>query len=134
MLRWYRGDHRRHWPVLVGIIFSPMPAFIWLRLSLSERCSPCVTEEDNRSLRCCTRPCNAPCPQFAHWTSPAIFSDTKPFLSFVARELIPLCIVSNVDRVDLEQAISFHDLHFEHIVTSDDVQFYKLAQRCLRRH
>ncbi len=64
-------------------------------------------------------------PQFAHWTSPGIFPDTKPFLSYVAREPIPLCIVSNVDRVDLEQAISFHDLHLEHIVTSDDVQSYK---------
>lgn len=64
-------------------------------------------------------------PQFAHWASPAIFPDTKPFLDYLARSGIPVCIVSNIDRVDLEQAIAFHGLYFDHIVTSDDVQSYK---------
>lgn len=64
-------------------------------------------------------------PQFAHWTSPTIFLDTRPFLDFVERTGIPVCIVSNIDRVDLEQAIAFHGLHFDHVVTSDDVASYK---------
>ncbi len=64
-------------------------------------------------------------PQFAHWVAPTIFPDTKPFLHYVEKQHIPVCIVSNIDRVDLEQAISFHNLEFEHIVTSDDVRSYK---------
>lgn len=64
-------------------------------------------------------------PQFAHWAAPAVFSDTRPFLDYVASTGRPTCIVSNIDRIDLEQAINVHGLHFDYIVTSDDVQSYK---------
>lgn len=64
-------------------------------------------------------------PQFAHWAMPGIFPDTRPFLDVVASSNMPVCIVSNIDRIDIERAISFHNLYFDHIVTSDDVQSYK---------
>lgn len=64
-------------------------------------------------------------PQFAHWVSPAIFPDTKPFLEYLSQANVPVCIVSNIDRVDLEAALKYLDLHFEHVITSDDVKSYK---------
>jgi len=63
--------------------------------------------------------------QFDHWIAPPIFPDTKPFLDDLAQSDIPVCIVSNIDRADLELAIAFHGLRFEHIITSDDVRSYK---------
>lgn len=63
--------------------------------------------------------------QFVHWTSPPIFPDTRPFLDYVAMQRLPVCIVSNIDRADIEQAIRFHDFRFEHLVTSDDARAYK---------
>ena len=59
---------------------------------------------------------------FSHWTAPGIFADTKPFL---AQNTRPICIVSNIDRSDILQAIHFHGLHFEHLVTSEDAASYK---------
>lgn len=66
--------------------------------------------------------------QHDHWGAPPIFADTKPFLSFVAQASIPVCIVSNIDRIDLEKALVYHGLNFENIVTSDDVKAYKPRQ------
>lgn len=60
--------------------------------------------------------------QFAHWIAPPIFPDTRPFLEALP---VPVCVVSNIDRADVEAAIAFHDLPIEHLVTSDDAQAYK---------
>jgi 2-haloacid dehalogenase/putative hydrolase of the HAD superfamily len=59
---------------------------------------------------------------FAYWQAPAIFDNTKIFLS---RLRIPMCIVSNIDRSDIECAIRHHNLEIENIVTSEDVRSYK---------
>lgn len=63
--------------------------------------------------------------QFNHWISPPIFPDASPFMEYLVERHIPVCIVSNIDRADLEQAIGLHGLRVDHIVTSDDVRSYK---------
>jgi 2-haloacid dehalogenase len=60
--------------------------------------------------------------QFDHWRRPPLFEDAREFL---ARIDIPMCIVSNIDRADLEAALDYHDLAFDYVVTSEDVKSYK---------
>jgi 2-haloacid dehalogenase len=60
--------------------------------------------------------------QFAHWRQPPLFDDAREFL---ARIEMPVCVVSNIDRADLEAALHYHGLAFNHVVTSEDVQSYK---------
>jgi 2-haloacid dehalogenase len=60
--------------------------------------------------------------QFDYWRRPDLCSDTRPFLDDLR---VPLCVVSNIDRPDLEAAIAYHALEFDHVVTSDDVCSYK---------
>lgn len=38
---------------------------------------------------------------------------------------IPVCVLSNIDRTDIEAAISLHGLRFHGLVTSDDAKAYK---------
>ena len=59
---------------------------------------------------------------FSHWVKPDIFEDTFPFLN---QNRLPVCIVSNIDRNDILQAMSFHGMIFENIVTSEDAKSYK---------
>jgi len=59
---------------------------------------------------------------FGYWVKPEIFEDTFPFLS---RNTLPVCIVSNIDRNDILQAINFHHMNFDGIVTSEDAKSYK---------
>ena len=60
--------------------------------------------------------------QFDYWQRPHLCSDARQFLDGLR---VPLCVVSNIDRVDLEAAIAHHSFEFDHVVTSDDVCFYK---------
>lgn len=59
---------------------------------------------------------------FAYWRQPPIFPDAEAFLHQIAR---PVCIVSNIDRPDIEAAIDHHDLTVELLVTSEDARAYK---------
>ncbi len=59
---------------------------------------------------------------FQHWCQPPSFEDALDFLGAVD---VPVVVVSNIDRVDLEAAIAFHGLSFEAVITSDDVRSYK---------
>ena len=59
---------------------------------------------------------------FDHWQRPSIFVDAVQFLQVVNR---PVVIVSNIDRADIDAAIAHHGLHFDHVVTSEDVRSYK---------
>ena len=63
--------------------------------------------------------------QFTNWVAPTLYPDSRPFLDFLNRQQRPVCLVSNIDRHDLEQALALHDLRFDHLVTSDDVSAYK---------
>ncbi len=61
-------------------------------------------------------------PLFAYWERPPIFDDAIHFLDSVD---IPVVVVSNIDRCDIETAIDHHGLAFEHVITSEDVRSYK---------
>ncbi|MEU8328638.1 HAD family hydrolase [Micromonospora sp. NPDC048839] len=60
--------------------------------------------------------------QFAYWQSPPLRPGTREFLS---RVTVPICVVSDVDRADLDAAMAHHDLTFTAVVTSEDVRAYK---------
>ncbi|BDU50411.1 HAD family hydrolase [Haliovirga abyssi] len=59
---------------------------------------------------------------FNHWQRPKIFEDTKKFIESVN---VPICVVSNIDRVDINNAIKFHNLKFDCVLTSEDAKSYK---------
>jgi len=59
---------------------------------------------------------------FEYWVNPDIFPETKEFLY---KNSLPVCVVSNIDRKDLHEAISYHGLSFDAIVTSEDAKSYK---------
>jgi 2-haloacid dehalogenase len=60
--------------------------------------------------------------QFDCWRHLPLFDDAMGFLSCVQ---IPVCIVSGIDRADLEAAIDHHRLTFARVVTGEDVRSYK---------
>ncbi|MEU8283928.1 HAD family hydrolase [Micromonospora sp. NPDC048905] len=60
--------------------------------------------------------------QFAYWQSPPLRPGTREFL---ARATVPICVVSDVDRADLDAATAHHSLTFAAVVTSEDVRAYK---------
>jgi 2-haloacid dehalogenase/putative hydrolase of the HAD superfamily len=60
--------------------------------------------------------------QFRYWRSPPLRPGTREFLS---RVTVPICVVSDVDRNDLEAAMTHHGLAFTAVVTSEDVGAYK---------
>jgi 2-haloacid dehalogenase/putative hydrolase of the HAD superfamily len=60
--------------------------------------------------------------QFDFWQRPPLYDDAKEFL---ARVELPICIVSNIDRADLEQAMEHHAIAADHVITSEDVRSYK---------
>ncbi|MCP4100601.1 MAG: HAD family hydrolase [Lentisphaerae bacterium] len=61
-------------------------------------------------------------PLFAHWERPPIFEDATRFLAGLD---LPVVVLSNIDRVDIETAIAHHNLTFDHVITSEDVRSYK---------
>jgi 2-haloacid dehalogenase/putative hydrolase of the HAD superfamily len=66
----------------------------------------------------------------AHWRRPPPLGDAQEFL---ARLDVPVCIVSNIDRADLDAALRHHGLAFDHVVASDDVRSYKPRPEMFRR-
>lgn len=63
--------------------------------------------------------------QFAQWQEPKLFSETKAFLDWISKAKIPVCVISNIDRSDIEAALRFNGISLQHIITSDDVRAYK---------
>jgi 2-haloacid dehalogenase/putative hydrolase of the HAD superfamily len=59
---------------------------------------------------------------FAYWQRPPLLPDAMDFLATLNR---PVCIVSNIDRQDLETALAHHDIRVDLSVTSEDVRAYK---------
>jgi 2-haloacid dehalogenase len=68
--------------------------------------------------------------QFAYWRKPPMRAGSRAFLE--ACEL-PICLVSNIDRDDLEAALEYHGLTFTAVVTSDDARAYKPAPAMFAR-
>lgn len=61
-------------------------------------------------------------PQFDFWRSPALFADSLPFLQQAG---VPVCVVSNIDRADVQAALDLHRLPVDAVVTSEDARAYK---------
>lgn len=65
--------------------------------------------------------------QFAYWGKPNLHPDAAHFL---ATSTLPVCVVSNIDRADLESALDFHNLDLPYVVTSEDARSYKPQPEC----
>ncbi|MFC6333022.1 HAD family hydrolase [Paenibacillus septentrionalis] len=61
--------------------------------------------------------------QFEHWSRPKGYDDTMPFLQ--ALKGVSVFILSNIDTSDLIQAMDYHDITADGIITSEDVRSYK---------
>lgn len=59
---------------------------------------------------------------FEYWVKPPAFEESKEFF---AKCSLPIYIVSNIDRLDIEKAIKFHCLTPTKIFTSEDAKSYK---------
>ena len=66
---------------------------------------------------------------FEYWQKPEIFPETKNFLNQIQ---LPICIVSNIDRADIESAINHHNLKFDIVITSQDAKSYKPREEIFR--
>jgi 2-haloacid dehalogenase len=61
-------------------------------------------------------------PQLAYWGRPHLYDDSRDVLAALD---VPVCVLSNIDRVDVVAAIAHHGLPLPIVVTSDDVGAYK---------
>jgi 2-haloacid dehalogenase/putative hydrolase of the HAD superfamily len=59
---------------------------------------------------------------FEHWSSAAAFDDASAFLDQVT---LPVVVLSNIDRHDVDAAIAHHGMSFAAVVTSEDAGAYK---------
>lgn len=66
---------------------------------------------------------------FKHWQKPPIFPEIKEFF---VRCPIPVCILSNADRHDIDSAIGFHRMKPDLVVCSEDVHAYKPRSEMFR--
>jgi len=60
--------------------------------------------------------------QFEYWRNPKLFNDSMFFLENIK---IPVIIVSNIDRNEIEEAIVKNNICVKNIVTSEDALYYK---------
>jgi 2-haloacid dehalogenase len=68
--------------------------------------------------------------QVRFWRTAPLRPGTRAFLDSVD---IPICVVSNTDRADLDAVLAYHGLSFAAVVTSEDVGAYKPAPQMFRR-
>jgi 2-haloalkanoic acid dehalogenase type II len=61
-------------------------------------------------------------PIFMHWQAPGAYPDA---VEFIRRLTTPVCIVSNVDDLDLHAAMNSQGWTFSHVVTSEQCRAYK---------
>lgn len=59
---------------------------------------------------------------YEYWVRPPLFDETRAFLDALT---VPTCVVSNIDRSDIESAIQYNRLSFAHVITSEDARSYK---------
>ena len=69
-------------------------------------------------------------PLFAHWREPDAFAESAAFLRNCP---LPVCLVSNIDRADLDAALTHNGWRFENIVTSEECRAYKPRPEMFRR-
>lgn len=63
--------------------------------------------------------------QYAHWRRPPLFDDARGFLDALEEANIPVCIVSNIDRDEVTEAMESHGISIDRVITSEDVEAYK---------
>jgi 2-haloalkanoic acid dehalogenase type II len=63
--------------------------------------------------------------QYAHWRRPPLFDDARGFLDALEEAGIPVCIVSNIDRDEVTEAMDSHGITIDRVITSEDVGAYK---------
>jgi 2-haloalkanoic acid dehalogenase type II len=66
---------------------------------------------------------------FKYWRTPVLYEDT---IIFMENNNSPKIIVSNIDRNDIQSAISHNKLHLEQVITSEDVRSYKPRSEIFR--
>ncbi len=59
---------------------------------------------------------------FEYWVKPPIFEESKQFFEQCP---VPIYVVSNIDRADIMEAISYHGLNPAGVFTSEDALVYK---------
>lgn len=59
---------------------------------------------------------------FDEWMKPAIFEDSKKFIDNCS---VPIYIVSNIDNIDIQAAVKYHNINVNKIYTSEDARSYK---------
>ena len=59
---------------------------------------------------------------FEQWIKPTIFEESKEFFE---KSILPIYIVSNIDKDDILKAIEYHELKPTGIFTSEDAKAYK---------
>jgi 2-haloalkanoic acid dehalogenase type II len=59
---------------------------------------------------------------YRHWRQPELYPES---LEVLADCPVPVCLVSNTDEAELQQALAYNGLHFEWIVTSEGSRAYK---------
>ncbi|PPK98315.1 2-haloacid dehalogenase/putative hydrolase of the HAD superfamily [Kineococcus xinjiangensis] len=60
--------------------------------------------------------------QMAFWSRPPLFADAPPFLAALQ---VPVCLVSDVDRTDLDALLALHGITVDALVSSQDARAYK---------
>lgn len=63
-------------------------------------------------------------PMLAYWRAPAVFADAVAFLDACP---LPICLLSDVDRADLDAAVDSTGVSVPLAVSSEDVRAYKPA-------
>lgn len=58
----------------------------------------------------------------SYWQDPPLQPEVREFL---ARFPLPICVVSNADRLDVDSALARHEIRVAGVVTSEDARSYK---------
>lgn len=67
---------------------------------------------------------------YKYWARPTLFPESEEVL---AQCKLPICLVSNMDNVELESALRHTNLHFEGVVSSEDCRAYKPRSELFER-
>lgn len=66
---------------------------------------------------------------FEHWVKPPIFEEAREFFEKCP---VPVYIVSNIDKKDIQCALEYHRLKPEGVFTSEDARSYKPREELFR--
>ncbi len=71
--------------------------------------------------------------QVASWRRLPLFPDALPFLEALEAAGVPVCLVSDVDRADLDALLDHHRISVAAAVSSEEVRAYKPRPEPFRR-